>query len=254
VKQGKREHDTTHQGDSSSAVPLALWRARPARQGGDAPAVRKNSGQTFHSFHCLVSYIYLVAETLLNAGRHVKITSTKAFHSFRLCPHALLLDLIQDSYSMASARKAALHKRLDVVRDKVALELEQVPVDVYKIDVYKELIHNLTEELKTLNSTRGELLICFLERQSDLCTSAWAQLQATQDVNDVYLFWLQLAITFNLFILIERYLWSDFACICSISVMSGDKAAIAMAAIKLGIISCMVCTNSAFTVSGQCFH
>ncbi len=73
---------------------------------------------------------------------------------------------------MASARKAALHKRLDVVRDKVALELEQVPVDVYKIDVYKELIHNLTEELKTLNSTRGELLICFLERQSDLCTSA----------------------------------------------------------------------------------
>ncbi len=82
---------------------------------------------------------------------------------------------------MASARRTALHNRLDVIQDKVALELEQVPIDYAKIDVYKDLIHNLTEQLKTLNSTTGEL--CFLGRQSSLCTSASAQLQATQDIS-----------------------------------------------------------------------
>ncbi len=86
-------------------VPTALHlrfegRLRHAKAGlsGDASAVRKNySGQSFVSFHCVVSS-ELVIETLVNAGRHVKITSTKKFHYFHLCPlpHTWLPDLVQE--------------------------------------------------------------------------------------------------------------------------------------------------------------
>jgi len=100
---------------------------------------------------------------------------------FTYAPHALLLDFIQDSYSMASALENELHNQLKVCRDKWTHELEQVPVDHAKIGHYKEIIHSLTEQLKMLNSTTGKL--CFLGRQSSLCTSASAQLQATQDIS-----------------------------------------------------------------------
>jgi len=87
-------------------------------------------------------------------------TSTKTLHSFHLCPlpHALLLDLIQESYSMASTRIGELQANLTAARNKVNLELDKVPIDYAKIGVYERQIANLTQETQTHSRTTGELL------------------------------------------------------------------------------------------------
>jgi len=72
---------------------------------------------------------------------------------------------------MASARVAELQLELTAAREEIKAELKE-PTNFAKIDVYKDLIHNLTEELKTYSSTTGEILKCFLDRQpSGRCTS-----------------------------------------------------------------------------------
>jgi hypothetical protein len=76
---------------------------------------------------------------------------------------------------MASARIAELQLELTAAREEIKAELKEKekPTNFAKIGVYKDLIHNLTEELKTYSSTTGELLKCFLDRQpSGRCTSA----------------------------------------------------------------------------------
>ncbi len=66
---------------------------------------------------------------------------------------------------MASARVAELQLELTAAREESKAELKEEPTNFAKIDVYKDLIHNLTEELKTYSSTTGEILKCFLDRQ-----------------------------------------------------------------------------------------
>ena len=87
-------------------------------------------------------------------------TSTKTLLSCHLCPlpHALLLDLIQESYSMASTRIGELQANLTAARNKVNLELDKVPIDYAKIGVYERQIDNLTQEIQTHSRTTGELL------------------------------------------------------------------------------------------------
>ena len=79
MKHGRRDHGTTHEGDRCLAAPLApLGPLRHAKAGlfVDAQVVRKNySGQSFLSYHCVVSSELVVAPPL-NAGRHVKTTGT----------------------------------------------------------------------------------------------------------------------------------------------------------------------------------
>jgi len=77
--------------------------------------------------------------------------------------YALLLDFMQDSYSMASARENDPHNRIQACQEKWAREVEQVPANDAKIDYYKVTISNLTEQLKLLNKTTGKL--CFLGRR-----------------------------------------------------------------------------------------
>jgi len=87
-------------------------------------------------------------------------TSTKTLLSCHLCPlpHALLLDLIQESYSMASTRIGELQADLTAARNKVNLELDKVPIDYAKIGVYERQIDNLIQEIQTYSRTTGELL------------------------------------------------------------------------------------------------
>ena len=59
---------------------------------------------------------------------------------------------------MASARIAELQADLTAARKERKLELEKVPIDYTKPAVYKDIIDNLTDELKIYNSTPGEFL------------------------------------------------------------------------------------------------